>query len=394
MKRKILCLASLAFFLTRTGPSPAAPPPEISSREAQVQQVVRHEEPQSPYQVTGESIVLLLSKMVNFSLPGSSIVFERRSGQLFVKQTPAGHAMIENLLAELRRAAFRQVEIEARFVTVSAKDFRGVGVDFAGLNAALSKAGIVLGTAALGTPLAPAAGAFAGSTFLDFADTTGFGSTPLGQQLSFFGRSSKIDFRTVYDALETEGEVNTLSAPKITVFNNQRAHIRIEKIESYVSEVNATLASQAVGANFVAIVQTEAQVEQAQSGTILDVTPTVNQDGTITLELRPQFVTVDLTTTQTITNVTGGQTFPNTVTLPVFKGQEIRTTVTIPDGGVAVMGGLVQDEEDLREERVPFFGRIPLVGKAFSNEQVKRKQSYLLIFVQAREKGYRYENKG
>lgn len=386
MKRGWMVLALVTFSFSRA--LLAAAPSEISSRESRVKQVIRNDEAQSPYQVTGESIVFLVTKMVDFSAPGTGIVFERRSGQLFVKQTPTGHERVWEILSELRRAAFRQIEIEARFLTVSSRDFSGIGVDFAGLNAALSKAGIVFGTAALGTPLAPAAGAFAGSSFLDFADVTGFGSKPLGKQLSFFGRSSKIDFRAVYDALETQGEVNTLSAPKIMVFNNQRAHIRIEKVENYVAEVNASLAGQASGATLTAIVQTEAEVRQAQSGTILDVTPTINQDGTITLELRPQFVTADLSNTQSITNVTGGKSFPNTVTLPAFKAQEIETTVTIPDGGVAVMGGLIQDEEDNRIERVPKLGKIPVIGRAFSNHQVKRKKSYLLIFVKAREKGY------
>ena len=365
----------------------AEAPSEISTRDTRVTQVVRNADTKNPYQVTGESLVFLLTRMVDLGVPGSSIVFERRSGQIFIKQTQAGHAMVEKILSDLRHAAFRQVEIEARFLTVSSQDFRGVGIDFAALNAALTKAGIVIGTAGLGAP----ALAVVGASAIDFPDITGSGPSALGQQLSFFGHSKRLDFQAVYDALQTQGEVNTLSAPKIMVFNNQRAHIRIERIENYVAEINSSLASQGTGGAAAAIVQTEAEVRQAQSGTILDVLPTLNVDGTITLELHPQFVTANLSQTQTVSNITGGKSFPNSVTLPVFKGQEIDTTVTIPDGGVAVMGGLIQDQEDKHVESVPLFDKVPILGKLLSSDQVRRTKSYLLIFIQAREKGYSHE---
>ena len=392
MKKSFLLFLTLLFFLSPPWDfSQGAPSADISNRDTNMTQAVDKERTKNPYQVTGESLVLLITRMVDFSKQGSSIVFERRSGQLFVKQSPVAHALIENILKELRRAAFRQVEIEARFVTVSSQNFKGLGVDFAGLNAALSKAGFVFGTAAMGTILAPAAGSFSGTSFLDFPDVTGFGTTPLGQQLSFVTRSSKVDFKTVYDALETLGEVNTLSAPKITVFNNQRAHIRIEKVENYVGKLDSSFVSQTTvgGAATTPVVNTEAEINQARSGTLLDVTPTVNQDKTITLELHPQFVSADLSNTQSITNVTGGARFANTVTLPVFKSQTIDTTITVPDGGFAVMGGLIQDTDDKDYQYVPGLGKVPYVKRLFSNEQVKRTKSYLLIFVQAKEKGYR-----
>ena len=362
------------------------PPAEISNRETAVTQAVKNEDLRNPYQISGQAIVLLLNKMVDFTMPGSNVVFERRTGQIFVKQTPANHAVIEEVLGDLRRAAFRQVEIEARFVTISSMDFQGSGIDFAGLNTALSHAGVVIGTAGLGTAVAPAAGTFL--TGAQFPDVTGFGSSPLGQQLSFFGQTSKVDFRMIYDALETLGELNTLSAPKITVFNNQRAHIRIEKLENYVAEIDTKLSTS--GTTGTPIAESEVDIRTARSGTILDVTPTINYNGTITLEVRPQFVTVDLTSSQSITNVTGGATFPNSVTLPVFKSQDINTTITVPDRGFAVMGGLIQDDENVTRQRVPFFAAIPGAGKMLSNEQIKRTKSYLVIFIQARQKGYAY----
>ena len=363
----------------------AAPPDEITTRDTEVTQVVKPTEMKNPYQLSGEALVNLMSKMVDFSLPSSNIIFERRSGQLFIKQTPANHGHIENILADLRRAAFRQVEIEARFVTVSSQNFKGVGVDFAGVNAALTESGIVIGTAGLGTPLVPAAGTF--NSFLDFPTVTGFGSSPLGQQLSFIAKSQKVDFSSVYDALEHLGEVNALSAPKLTVFNSQRAQIKIETVQNYVSKIDSTLTGRTIGVT-VAVVETTVKISQAHSGTILDVTPTVNQNGTVTLELQPQNVTADLTGTQSIRNVTGSSAFDNSVTLPIFKSQEINTTVTIPNGGFAVMGGLITDDDQLNDQRIPYFYKVPLLGSLLSNRQTTRRKSYLLIFVQARVKGY------
>ena len=75
-------------------------------------QYIKGDDVISPYSLSGEALVKLIKKMCNFSgTPGSNIMFNKRTGQLFVRQTPSEHANIERILNELRRVKYRQVEI-------------------------------------------------------------------------------------------------------------------------------------------------------------------------------------------------------------------------------------------------------------------------------------------
>jgi general secretion pathway protein D len=168
-----------------------------------------------------------------------------------------------------------------------------------------------------------------------------------------------------------------LAAPSITVFNNQRANITIEKNQFYISRIDSSFSNE--GSDDLIVAQ-DPDVDIARSGTILDVTPTIHDDGTITLELHPHYVRVDLSNTQDIENASGITS--NSVTLPVYVSQEINTTVTIDNGGVIVLGGLIAEKENNLYDKVPILGDIPLIGKAlFQNNQAKNVKTHLLMFV-------------
>ena len=93
---------------------------------------------------------------------------------------------------------------------------------------------------------------------------------------------------------------------------------------------------------------------------------------------------MDLTNTQTFTNRFSGADFNNSVTLPVYEKQAIDTTLTVPNGGVAVLGGLITETENIKLRKTPFYGEIHLIGKwLFQNEQNEHVRSYLIMFVRA-----------
>lgn len=374
MKTKVNFLF-VAWFLILACALEAEAADEVTAKEQLMTQAVQAGSLTTTYELTGENLVALVEKMVDFSKPESSIVFNRWTGQLFVKQTPRAHEEIAKILSKIRGAINRQVEIEARIMTIRGTDFSQAGLDFAGIDFLTTHKKRHL----LGTDTGFADGSF--DTKIDFQDLVDSSGTPTGGQLSVTALSRRFNVSALIDFLERNLESNTLAAPKLTVFNNQRAHIKITQADFFVRSLTVTSDINA------ATVATEMDVDVAQSGTVLDVTPTVNRDGTITLELHPQFVTADLAKTQTInvagTSVlsSGSQPF---VRLPVFQNQSIDTTVTIEDGGVLVLGGLVDDRETKNTERVPGLSRIPLLGKLFKNEKVSRLKTHLLIFLKAR----------
>lgn len=359
----------------------ALPPEELSTFESIATQAITNEEVTAPYNITGESIVNIIRGMIDFDIDGASIVFNRKSGQIFVRHTPTEQAKVEDIITSMRSVAFQQVEIEARFVTVSSTDFRALGIDTLGLDFDTQWNGTQLGTQVPNT-----VGSFSNYTsFESFVNT--LDDTVNGGQFSGVFHNGKFDIAAVVDALETVTEVNTLANPRITVFNNQRAHLKIEKRQNYISEIESELETTGSDSDAKPIFTLQAQVNQAESGTILDVTPTVNNDGTISLELHPHFLTANLSSTRIIKNINDGEELNNSITLPVFTLQSVNTSLTVPNGGVAVLGGLITEEEEKQYRKTPFFGDIPYIGRLlFTSEKLSEEKSYLLIFVKAKVK--------
>ncbi|GEM_PF-1897390 len=387
--RILVSLILLTGFISVPFVSYAAAPKELATPESMGTQIIADSEVQSAPFVTGEALVSLVKKIIPFDVTGSSVLYNRNSGQLFVRNTPANLETVDQIINELRSAGKKQVDIEARIVTISSTDFLGLGQNFLGFDITRRHRDLSFGTtnkAKTVTSMASAAltglqtNYNTGVLFPTVADADSIS----GGQFSFFGTSNRINIESAIDALESVGEVNTLSAPRLTVFNNQRANIKIEEARNYLSTINYELIGEQEVTLFVAIVSAKAIVDVARSGTILDVTPTINADGTITLDLHPTFVRVDLTKTQTFTNRFSGADFNNSVTLPVYEKQAIDTTLTVPNGGVAVLGGLITETENIKLRKTPFFGEIPLLGKwFFQNEQNEHVRSYLIMFVRA-----------
>ncbi|MBU1863512.1 MAG: hypothetical protein KKH94_07625 [Candidatus Omnitrophica bacterium] len=346
----------------------------LTSVETISAQSVRGDDVISPYHVTGESLVRLIQKMGDFDIAGSNVIFNRRTAQLFIRTTPSNHDVIEKVLTDLRKANYLQVELEARMITVSSTDIDDIGLDFIGID---QKSGN--DTRFYGTDRSFNDGTY--TTNVDFPNVTTAGGADLGGQLAFATLASEFDLQGAIDALRSRAEVNTLSAPRLIVANNQRANIRVEKAEYYIQSVETD--SETGSANSLAV---DPQVGIAQSGTILDVTPTINADGTITLELHPVYVTADLTNTQTIDTRDGLTTAQKPeITLPVFTIQTADTTVTVENGGVAMIGGLIEEKETKGDYKIPLLGDIPFIGKLlFQSSQVQEVKTHLVIFVKAK----------
>ncbi len=368
---RISVVILICFFLF-SGLSFSMPPEELGKFKGMNSQVVADDDLCKASAITGEALVGIIKGMVDFSIPGSSIVFNRRTGQIFVKQTPSNQRDIEHIITRMREASFKQVEIEARIVTIGADEYKGLTADLA----ELTYADRIRGTN------------FSVGEKADFTSfVNGLDDTNYGGQFSTYAFTNTVLANLYLDMLQKSTKTNTLAAPKITVFNNQRAHIKIEKRENYIAEVDSDIeVSDNDNADITFTVTTT--IGQAQSGTILDVTPTINSDGTITLVLHPHYVTVDLTNTESIVNVdTNGNDFSNTIVLPVATSQKIDTSLTLPNGGVAVLGGLIKEEEIKTKKKTPILGDMPLFGKLlFTRETVSDEQVYLLIFVKAKVK--------
>ena len=320
----------------------------------------------NPFVITGESLVTLIGEMGEFQAD-ESIVFYRRTGQLFVKARPINQKMIERVISDLRRSMAQQVVIEARFVEVKSFDGLDLGVEWGDIDYN-------------GSTIGANTDASSGQS-VDFA-AANFGTvaTTVSPALNIFGsfNSNNVSLDTIVRGLAQKQKINTLSAPKITCYNNQRANIRVEKSESYIRRIKSDLVASSA-TTFA--VQAEAVIGDAVSGVVLEVVPTINDDDTITLELHPNVVSADLSTTATIASASD---VDNPVTLPVFIRQSIDTTVTMRNGGTIVLGGLITNTERDDVRKVPILGDVPIIRHLFRYRTQINDKAYLLIFISAR----------
>ncbi|HMQ16938.1 MAG TPA: hypothetical protein PKC49_13280, partial [Phycisphaerae bacterium] len=167
-----------------------------------------------------------------------------------------------------------------------------------------------------------------------------------------------------------------VQAPRLMMFNGQRAFVAIQRTRSYVSSLTPAVAEGAVG-----VTPVQAQVA---SGTVLDVEGTISADRryvTLTVQTslaeEPSFERFQI---QSGSGNSPGQF----IQLPDQQTRLIRTTVSVPDGGTVLLGGLKQSGEVEVEAGVPILSKIPILKRAFTNVTTVKDTQTLLILLKAK----------
>lgn len=252
---------------------------------------------------------------------------------------------VAEYIGNLKKQLYRQISIEAKIVEVVLQNDSNTGVDWSKL--------------------------LQNSNF-DFNIT--FGNldihNPLGDNRSLSLNTKA--FAMVIDALQTQGETRILSNPKISVMNGQPALINVGEDQTYVSKVESTT-STGSGAGIVTFTVT---TDSVFSGLGLGVVATIMENDEIILNLMP--VTSQL---QELTYETFGGTTGSRVGLPVVKLRELNTTVRVQDGGMLVVGGMIDSEKGQTAKKVPFLGNIPLIKNLFRSDAKKDGRKELIILM-------------
>ena len=161
-------------------------------------------------------------------------------------------------------------------------------------------------------------------------------------------------------ALAQQNKLDVLSRPYILTSDNQEATILVGQEVPIVTSNTTT-----------ALGQTISNYQYQKVGIILDVTPHINPDGLVTLDVAPE---ISQLTSQTVTVGPG-------VNVPVIADRSAQSRVGIRDGQTIVIGGLMQDQKTLTVNKIPILGDIPFLGWAFSRTQVDKTKTELLIFL-------------
>jgi len=165
-------------------------------------------------------------------------------------------------------------------------------------------------------------------------------------------------FGGILTAIKRDTDSNILSTPFTTTLDNQTASLSVGQ------EIPITTGEQ-VGDDFTNAFRT---VSREEVGVILEVTPQINEGGTVTLEL-----------TQEISSV-AGQIVASSTDLITNKSR-FTTTALVDDGDILVIGGLIDRSEDVVEGKVPLLGDIPLLGNAFKSSAKSQSNRNLMVFI-------------
>jgi type II secretory pathway component GspD/PulD (secretin) len=309
-------------------------------------------------------------------------------GQLIVTQTPENQRQLLRLLEQLRETRAIQVTIEARFLTVSRNYLEDIGFDFDfGFNLQNN------GRRTFSPIVVNQNGA--GSAPPDFTavPSTGVpGGIGTGLSIDTFTPAIETGFTYLDDfqvnmllrATQASRNASIVTAPRVTLFNGQRAYVLVATQRAYISDLNAQVGT---GTGIF-----DPEISTVQSGVILDVSATVSADRKyVTMTLRPQLATLLQLAEFTFqvganTDNTGGL-FPQSdvptgvVQQPEIQITEVRTTVSVPDGGTLLLGGQTLAGEIEMEQGVPILSKIPFLKRLFTNRSRAKDEQVLLILV-------------
>ncbi len=363
---------------------------------------------------------------------GASANYIASTSRLIVKNTQSNLDLVDTLVENSLTTPPSQVEIESKFLEVTQNNLKELGFDWLVGQFALPFGTGVYGgggTTAGGTainnasyPIVNSSGTAVGASGASSGTVTSgnrsgtsaisvnavdgllFGS-PLGTApavLALAGVFTNPQFQVVLRALNQSKGVDLVSAPKVTTKSGQRATIEIVREFLYPSEYDLPQVTAAGGQVYTPVTPTTPTAFQMKpTGITLEVEPTVGPDGyTIDLVLAPRVVEFDgfinygspIRTDVSVFNAIGLLGFSvsanilvteNVINQPVFSSREVTTQVSVYDGQTVVMGGLMREDVQKVEDKVPILGDIPLAGRLFRTTADQHVKRNLIMFVTA-----------
>ncbi|MDB6155040.1 MAG: type and secretion system protein [Chthoniobacteraceae bacterium] len=393
---------------------------------------------------TGSSIAgrleakeFLVSQGIPFP-PGASATYLAGSSRLVVRNTQENLDLLEILIAATTGDDLAaQVEIESKFVEITQSNLKELSFDWLLGQFNVGKGGVFAGGGTAGTSpgtngsdfpfVAPGgspigtlpitAGNRSGQTALTASaiDALLFGTAGASRLAPAIGAISGVftdpQFQVVIRALNQKKGVDLLSAPRVTTKSGQKAVIEIIREFRYPTEFDPPQIPQNFGntggttsliptlstppSSFPVTPTTPTQFDTRNTGVTLEVDPVIGPDGyTIDLNLVPQvvefegFINYGSPIQTTSTNALGISTTniitPNVINQPIFSTRKVTTAVTIFDGQTVVLGGLMREDVQKVEDKVPLLGDIPFVGRLFRSSVDQHLKRNLVIFVSAR----------
>lgn len=302
-----------------------------------------------------------LGLLDSFTAPSASeraVIVSPQTGMVVVRAYPAELDQVAEFLAQSQDALQRQVVLEAKILEVTLNERFQSGIDLRLLDRVNTdnllglRSGflteITEGDGETATPVNPLDG------------------VPQAFQLAY----DASDFDGVIRLLETQGNVQVISSPRITTLNNQKAVFKVGDEEYFSTNPTSNVTT---GGN-TTVSNRNANLQPFFSGIALDVTPQISDAGDIILHIHPL-----LNTVEEDIKLIGGDYVP----LAKSDTRESDSIARARNGEVVIISGLMQTRARGNESGLPRVRDVPVIGNAFEQTQRDTEKTELVILLRA-----------
>ncbi|MDB2562169.1 pilus (MSHA type) biogenesis protein MshL [Sulfurimonas sp.] len=290
-------------------------------------------------------------------------IINKNAGLITVTATVKQMARFEKYLKRLQEKVQLQVLIDVQILAVTMKEGDSTGVDWSQL--------YKLQNMVLSTDLLRAQNV---ATFTDDKITTANYPTTAGNAAttaSLLKATGSATLTEVIKFLGTQGDVSAISNPKVLTLNNQPALITVGT--EYFYKLTESTQQQGTGGGVAATTQNDA-VQSVFAGILLDITPEISEDKTITLKINPS---VSETTQDMSATSSTDRLMP-----PDLDRRQLSSVVTVRDGSRIILGGLISTKNTESSNQVPLLGSIPVLGYLFKYEESAKSTQELIIVIE------------
>ncbi|MCX8518958.1 MAG: pilus (MSHA type) biogenesis protein MshL, partial [Methylophilaceae bacterium] len=293
------------------------------------------------------------------TLFAATVIAHPETGLISVRATQKQHEKVQEFLEAVMLSAKRQVLIEATIVEVRLNKRFQAGIDWSKLGSP-GGAGFVF-SQTLGPQIATSVR----------IDSINAGSNP-GLVAGYF--NSNNGFSSSVQLLEQFGSTKVLSSPKLMVMNNQTALLKVvDNLVYFTATADLSPASVNSGA-LIAVTTTPHTVPV---GVVMSVTPQITEQEDVNINVRPNISQILTYVRDPSPNLTSS--IPSLI--PQIRVQEMESLLQVRSGGIAVLGGLMQDQTVKNYDQVPGLGNIPGIGTLFRSRDEQTTKTELVIFL-------------
>ena len=284
-------------------------------------------------------------------------IINRNAGLITVTATDKQMQRFSKYLKQLQKKVQLQVLIDVKLLSVTMSNAKTTGIDWKQLYA-LQNIELSIDTVGSKNVAASSDGSITQTLFDGVSGVASLINIKAGGSIN-----------EVIKFLQTQGDVTSISNPKVLTLNNQPALITAGTEYFYKLSSTETLTGASSG--------TQSSSENIQSvfaGVLLSITPEISDDNTITLIINPSLSETNVDISQTSNS---GRSMP-----PDLNRRQLSSVVTVKDGNRIILGGLINTKNTKEENKVPILGDIPIINYLFKYEENVKVVQELIIIIE------------